>query len=443
MSVSGWSIYTAPIEEIDAELLGTFLADQQGQNLVSESRTLELKSRRTTGAVDTVAAFANTVGGILLIGIDEKTPTLEVAPGVKKDEHTSFTQTCISKLDPVFTPEIGVVALPDKDRVVLVVRVEPQYEFRPVTVDGRVLVRTPGSTVGATRDQIQLMFQRRTAAGMPEVPLTLDGAFRIRYDEPEAAPDFTIRVAGSLSLRELSAQEFFFGQSERETLCAAFASSLFALPRIRFDRSSYFPSGGTHFLDVQVQTSRHVEAQVAYGGPDATQTHVMSFDIRMGANIIAYAVTWEGWVTPQDKRDETPPRLAPEELTVGLLFGLEAVTADIPNAVASVLGAPPAGIGPVKAWVETLHRQLSNALDLGHVSRPYEGKVSVFGLAADPAPRTTEEITTLVHNQLTRLLLDLGVNDENTVATRWMASAFKDRETVVDDLKRGRLNPSY
>src|SRR4051794_28238836 len=110
MSVSGWSIYTAPIEEIDAELLGTFLADQQGQNLVSESRTLELKSRRTTGAVDTVAAFANTVGGILLIGIDEKTPTLEDAPGVKKDEHTSFTQTCISKLDPVFTPEMGVVA---------------------------------------------------------------------------------------------------------------------------------------------------------------------------------------------------------------------------------------------------------------------------------------------------------------------------------------------
>lgn len=441
MSASGWSIYTTPIEEIDADLLGTFLADQHEQNLVSESRTLELKSRRTSGAVDTVAAFANTVGGILLIGIDEKAPTLEDAPGIKKDEHTAFTQACISKLDPVFAPEIGVVALPGRDRVVLVVRVESQQELRPVTVDGRVLVRTPGSTVGATREQIEMMFQRRAVGGIPEVPLTIDGAFRIHYVEPEATPDFIVRVAGSVSLRELSAQEFYFGQPEREALCDAFAHSMFALPRIRFDRGSYFPSGGAHFLEVRVQTSRHVAACVTYGGPNATQTHVMSFDIRMSGRTVAYAVTWEGWVTTEDKRGETPPRLMPEELTVGLLFGLEAVTIDIPDAVASVLGAPPAGVGPVKAWVETRHRQLSNALDLGHVSRPYEGTVAVFDLTADPAPRTTEDITMLVHDKVTRLLLDLGVNDESTVATRWVISAFKDRETLVEDLGRGRLKP--
>ena len=58
MTDFGWTIYTAPADHLDAELLRTFLSQQRRDRLFMESTTLELKRERTpSNVVNAIAAM--------------------------------------------------------------------------------------------------------------------------------------------------------------------------------------------------------------------------------------------------------------------------------------------------------------------------------------------------------------------------------------------------
>src|SRR5450756_103420 len=99
MADVAWTIYTAPAEQITADLLRSFLAEQRRNRLFLESLTLELKRQRDRHNVLTaIAGMANTAGGIVLLGVDEDEPGFDESPGVTADEVTSVLGQCQSGL---------------------------------------------------------------------------------------------------------------------------------------------------------------------------------------------------------------------------------------------------------------------------------------------------------------------------------------------------------
>ena len=218
--VDNWSLYTAPEDAIDADLLRSFVAEQRESRLLTESLTLELKRRRQGDNIArTIAAFANTDGGILLVGVDEDSPVFDTSPGVPSTEVVAISDSCRNVLDPLVQPSIVPVALPEGDRVVIVIRVDPEPAVVPVCKGGTVFVRAPGQTVPATREQIIALATRPSTVGasLQTIP-SLNTAFYPDYQISQGSPrDALIRIAGGVWLRP-SVGEFMFGTAHRDSL---------------------------------------------------------------------------------------------------------------------------------------------------------------------------------------------------------------------------------
>lgn len=68
-------LYTAPPSEIDYELVRAFVLSAEQANLFSESLTFEVKEKRDKGNVaEKVDALSNSDGGVVLVGVKERTP---------------------------------------------------------------------------------------------------------------------------------------------------------------------------------------------------------------------------------------------------------------------------------------------------------------------------------------------------------------------------------
>lgn len=206
-----WSLYTAPADLIDAAVVRQFIAGQRASGMFAESATLELKAKISkTNVVKAIAALANADGGLVLVGVDEKTPDFDSSPGVPPDTaKLQVVEQCRSLLAPTIIPEMYEVALPSSrtGNVVLVIRVEPATVDAPVVLGGTVYVRAPGSSHPATRDQILAIVQHAQAVRAPGRGMALSS---YRPNLPNAAgeptSDAMIRVAGAVWLRPRIAQ---------------------------------------------------------------------------------------------------------------------------------------------------------------------------------------------------------------------------------------------
>lgn len=151
------NLWTATAAEIDADGLLAFLKLRQPEGL-----NLEYKERldpRHDRPIESIAAMANTYGGVLLIGVAEERglPTTD-PPGVELGERDRLVNRCLGLLEPPFAPEVIPVALPQNDRYVLVVRVNWGAADRPLVFRGRVPVRSEGRNVPADRYRMASLF---------------------------------------------------------------------------------------------------------------------------------------------------------------------------------------------------------------------------------------------------------------------------------------------
>jgi Putative DNA-binding domain len=153
------SIFTMPADKIDAKVLGAFL-DQANP----EATVLEYKRELNDHVLKTIAAMANTLGGVLLIGVPAKKAAKglpDVPLGVALEVSERLTSQCFAKLEPPFEPEIIPVRLDNSDRYVLIVRVNPGQGQSPVVMDGTVYIRLRGQTQAADRYRMAAMFAER------------------------------------------------------------------------------------------------------------------------------------------------------------------------------------------------------------------------------------------------------------------------------------------
>src|SRR4051794_783577 len=90
-------LFTAPADAVTPEALSAFLSQQ-----LAEGVSLEYKREVNDKCLATIAALANTYGGLLLIGVeDDKT-----ACGVPITERARLINLCHGRLEPPFTPEV-------------------------------------------------------------------------------------------------------------------------------------------------------------------------------------------------------------------------------------------------------------------------------------------------------------------------------------------------
>ncbi len=125
---------------------------------LSESLTLEYKERHTPELVTTVAAMANSYGGIILVGIcDENRPDRLI--GVPGSTLVQIVNSCYDTLEPPWVPEIIEVPLLDaSDSYILVVRIDPSQVSRPTLIKGAAPIRLQARNAVADRSRLAELF---------------------------------------------------------------------------------------------------------------------------------------------------------------------------------------------------------------------------------------------------------------------------------------------
>lgn len=175
-------VFTCPIDELDFDTIRAFLTAAIAERLQAESLVLEFKRQNDgNNVIHAVAAMANTDGGMVVVGIDEKGDDPFV--GINRERHDSIVRSLRAHV-PDAMPEVIPVAIPGTDKMLLLLRVDADAAIHPVVVDGRVMKRVPGQSVGARRDEVVALCARPTSAtpmalagtrsGLPDISLWKD-----------------------------------------------------------------------------------------------------------------------------------------------------------------------------------------------------------------------------------------------------------------------------
>ncbi len=241
MSIAPDPFHCAP-EEISEVVLRDFVVGSMAARVQAESLVLEFKSQPSKKNVaEAVAAMANTDGGLVIVGVDERR-TEDPLVGITR-EQTDGVSSQLRALLPEVRPDVIPVALSGTDRAVVVLRVHADRVERPVVLSGRVLVRSPGHTTGARRDEIVTMVETKDSpphlAGVhgPAIDVSTTDLWGDDVEGLEA------RVHAHVLLPPSASSWAWLPSATREAVQSVlFASPIpsrvwshFALPRERFD----------------------------------------------------------------------------------------------------------------------------------------------------------------------------------------------------------------
>jgi predicted HTH transcriptional regulator len=126
------SFFDLPPAAIDRSALDAFLAER-----LAESLNLDYKQELSDGVFETIAAMANTYGGIILVGVaeDPDHPTRPLLPpvGVDVDVRERLINQSYTRLQPPFAPDVVPVPI-EGGKVVLVIRVDSGRADRPIVL---------------------------------------------------------------------------------------------------------------------------------------------------------------------------------------------------------------------------------------------------------------------------------------------------------------------
>ena len=117
-----------------------------------ENTTTEFKESFDREAVETAAAFANTSGGVILIGVSDRGEIKGISVG--KETLRNWSNQISQATEPRVIPEIESVELDDKQIVVIRIKAFP---IKPVSTRGRCLRRVSASNRVMTPQEITQM----------------------------------------------------------------------------------------------------------------------------------------------------------------------------------------------------------------------------------------------------------------------------------------------
>ncbi len=183
----------------------------------AEGIRVEYKRELNREIAKTVAAFANTMGGIWVIGVETDPAThMPKFPLAGIDAPTTagikdrIINSCVSGIYPAIVPEAAVVPLSNLDRSICVVRVEESLQA-PHAIENstRVYIRT-GSQSNPTDfseiDRIAYFLERRKNAESRRDALLTRAMERSRYYNPTESPLISVIVSPPYPHRPLASK---------------------------------------------------------------------------------------------------------------------------------------------------------------------------------------------------------------------------------------------
>jgi hypothetical protein len=208
------SLFTKNIGEIQFDDISNFVDIRLREDL-----RLDYKEDFPTDLAKTVIAFANTVGGIILIGVkaNRNTNQPEQIPGIVLSAglEERVTNITMSNIEPPISPEVKVcpyksnAGLTQNDRAVVVIRVSqsdiaPHYDSR----SNAIWIRNHNTCNQASLDVIERLLERRDKGNLlregmeqeanqvrnnvlPGFPLT-NG--RLGYYEIRLSPSYPLKI---------------------------------------------------------------------------------------------------------------------------------------------------------------------------------------------------------------------------------------------------------
>jgi len=131
----------------------------------SESETVEFKLSFDKEAVETAAAFANTKGGIVFIGVSDNGKVQGVQAG--KKTLAGYTNKISQSTEPTIIPEIETAEIDGKTVVAILV---DEFPVKPVAARGRCYRRTNNSNRQMTPNEIAQMHLHSTGTSWDAFP---------------------------------------------------------------------------------------------------------------------------------------------------------------------------------------------------------------------------------------------------------------------------------
>lgn len=382
-----------------------------------ESLTLEYKESYAQKIPDSVAAMANSYGGLILVGVTERNVPDRIT-GVPEPTIVQIVNACHQKLEPPWEPEIIPVALPGTDGLmVLVVRVDPAKAPRPLLISGAAPIRLHGRNAVADLSRLtQLVNEaapQTVATGMRLPPAELP-----RGDDGQEAADFVVRTGMFVPV---DASATWSPLSERGVQALADALNSSPLHRAMLHWCSSMGDGGLNpFHRSGFNRARNVRL-LWQGGPGGGAPFPLEAIAKVdlpaayGAAVSHLQVTLEVFVRISHTTSSQPGSL---RLSVAQLYELvDALAASLVDEPATAALAVLAGIDPLVV-PQPIGLDFKSSTDVpkllagnGLTSILDAGTSRGASLLADPGvdQRDPAERQALIDSWLQQISLDAGL----------------------------------
>ncbi|MGW2826485.1 AlbA family DNA-binding domain-containing protein [Streptomyces sp. NPDC001443] len=216
-----------------------------------ESLTLEFKREYSKSLVTTIAAMANTYGGMILVGISDKAePGTERVVGVDAQETIDkIASGCREKFDPPWEPTFIPVPFADgTGRSVVVVRVDANVAPRPLLIELKAPIRLSGQNSTADRDRLLQLAREEPAARVLPMGQNVMSPNLERDQEGKCTADFILRTGFNVLMGEAGAwrplSERTVAALARALNNSAFPAALHTLGHQSFSSSTSFQQHG-------------------------------------------------------------------------------------------------------------------------------------------------------------------------------------------------------
>ena len=204
-------LLSCPPDEVTLERVKDLISQH-----LTEGGSLEYKEAFTNRIVESIAAFANNRGGLVIVGVKDQ-PGPDRIVGISDKEISRIVNVCRDQLDPPFVPEILSLLVPgEKIRYIAVIRVFPELSPRPIVMNGRVLVRFHDRNDPADQVRIKLLFSEESIVSMAQNSYIQAPIFQ--HENPEI--DIYIRTGMTFPISPTTAGRPFSEKSVRELMDA-------------------------------------------------------------------------------------------------------------------------------------------------------------------------------------------------------------------------------
>jgi hypothetical protein len=412
-----YDLFELPAAEITYAVLTRFVVAAEDANALAESRELELKEKRDKNNIsEAVAALANTAGGVVLVGVAEDKRGIDRLVGVPLKENDSISVHLRDVLGADATPEQISVRKPDTDRCIVVLRINAETVRHPVVVSGKVLVRIPGSSRAAERDEIVRLANRDVSQSQGLG--SMSSSFMPGH-VPLWAPQpwLELRVSGTVHLPNNSVERDWLGSAEKAAIRSALTQG--PVPKHLWRGSVAMQEEPWSIVDARATWLRLASRAQPEFVSDVQRLEAAAHVHLAGSN--ATTLIAVGLFLKPSILELTPaPNPLPVDLLHETLIGCLVSHARVCRALADSLGAGGRMTwGNVQAWLNynrteggQMPASIDDVINVHRWPIDTDNQLPGYWFRQAATPRDDiDAITRLAQEWLTLLLLDAGARD--------------------------------